>query len=167
MIKRSNHLFKHHIISVFIILLLLQLTLDLFCQEITASAGDFFANDNQSISFSLGEIVTETFTESNMILTQGFQQSNLTITSVDPAISSENISLFPNPVINSMKLNITGEIANMEFKLHNMEGKLLIRKEISDRVTYINFEDYPSGGYLLNIIQNNTLVKSFHISKSN
>ena len=42
--------------------------------EVIATAGDFFSNATVSISWTLGEITTETFTGSNVALTQGFQQ---------------------------------------------------------------------------------------------
>lgn len=43
-------------------------------REVVASSGDYFAGPNSSISWTVGEIATETFTNGNFILTQGFQQ---------------------------------------------------------------------------------------------
>ncbi len=42
--------------------------------EVTTSAGDYYYNGNISLSWSLGEIATETYSNGNVILTQGFQQ---------------------------------------------------------------------------------------------
>jgi hypothetical protein len=41
---------------------------------VVASSGDYFTGTNASLSWTLGEIATETFTSGNYILTQGFQQ---------------------------------------------------------------------------------------------
>jgi hypothetical protein len=42
---------------------------------VVASSGDHFEGTNASISWTLGEIATETYSNGNIILTQGFQQS--------------------------------------------------------------------------------------------
>lgn len=42
--------------------------------EVVATSGDFFSTSSVSLSWTCGEIMTETFTGSNIILTQGFQQ---------------------------------------------------------------------------------------------
>lgn len=42
--------------------------------EVISSAGDYYENVNGSLSWTLGEIATETYTAGNIILTQGFQQ---------------------------------------------------------------------------------------------
>ncbi len=43
-------------------------------RDVVASSGDYFEGPNSSISWTLGEIATETLTDGNFILTQGFQQ---------------------------------------------------------------------------------------------
>jgi len=43
-------------------------------REVIASSGDHFVGANASISWTLGEIATETLTDGNYILTQGFHQ---------------------------------------------------------------------------------------------
>ncbi|MBN2173918.1 MAG: hypothetical protein JW731_07295 [Bacteroidales bacterium] len=57
----------------------------LFCsaqsieRQVIASSGDYFEGANISLSWTLGEIATETFTGGNLILTQGFQQPGVTL----------------------------------------------------------------------------------------
>lgn len=43
-------------------------------RDVLSSAGDYFEGPNNSISWTLGEIATETITDGNFIITQGFQQ---------------------------------------------------------------------------------------------
>lgn len=43
--------------------------------EVISSSGDYYQGVNASLSWTLGEIATETFTAGDVILTQGFQQS--------------------------------------------------------------------------------------------
>ncbi|MBN2174518.1 MAG: hypothetical protein JW731_10310, partial [Bacteroidales bacterium] len=42
--------------------------------EVIASAGDYFENSTGSLSWTLGEVMNETFSNGSNILTQGFQQ---------------------------------------------------------------------------------------------
>jgi hypothetical protein len=52
--------------------------------EVISTAGDYFSNSNASISWTMSELVTETFTNGNTILTQGFQQSySIAITGIN------------------------------------------------------------------------------------
>ena len=52
--------------------------------EVVASAGDYYENANVSLSWTLGEIATETYSTGNIILTQGFQQPfGVTIHGID------------------------------------------------------------------------------------
>jgi hypothetical protein len=52
--------------------------------QVVSSAGDYFEGTNASLSWTLGEIATETFNSENVILTQGFQQPfGVTIHGID------------------------------------------------------------------------------------
>ena len=46
-------------------------------RDVVSSSGDYYSNSSAQLSVSIGEIVTETTTSSNNVLTQGFQQTNL------------------------------------------------------------------------------------------
>ncbi|MFU8843753.1 MAG: hypothetical protein ACNA7V_08100 [Bacteroidales bacterium] len=52
--------------------------------EVISSSGGYFESTNASVSWTLGETVTETFTGTSFILTQGFQQPlGIQITGID------------------------------------------------------------------------------------
>ncbi|MCD4697206.1 MAG: hypothetical protein K8S16_13295 [Bacteroidales bacterium] len=65
--------------NLFITILLFGLTATLSAQsissEVISASGDYFVNTNASLSWTLGEPITETFANGNIVLTQGFQQS--------------------------------------------------------------------------------------------
>lgn len=48
-------------------------------RSVVASAGDYFQAAGISLSWTLGEIATETYSNGNTILTQGFQQPDITL----------------------------------------------------------------------------------------
>lgn len=48
-------------------------------RNVVGSSGDYFEGDDISLSWTLGEIATETFISGDNILTQGFQQPSITL----------------------------------------------------------------------------------------
>lgn len=55
--------------------------------QVISSAGDFYQGSNVSLSWTLGEIATETYDNGNIVLTQGFQQPfGISIQGIDLAV---------------------------------------------------------------------------------
>jgi len=69
-------------------------------QQVIASAGGFYEGDNISLSWTLGEPVTETFSGGGVILTQGFQQPyNFYIQQIlNIPVGWSGVSSYVNPV---------------------------------------------------------------------
>lgn len=76
---------KQHILTILLALLMpLFMLAQSVSPEVISSAGDYYENGNVSLSWTLGEIATETYTNGNVILTQGFQQPfGITIHGID------------------------------------------------------------------------------------
>ncbi len=136
-------------------------------QKITASSGNNFSNEQIQISWTLGETVIQTLSNNQTILTQGFHQSKLTITAVNEiAESMWNISAFPNPAHDYLKLNIQHDLdQELYFSLYSMEGKLLIRRQIDTQLSEISMQNYISATYFLKVTDKNSVLKTFKIVK--
>ena len=94
------------LIFLFIIIAVFQGKAQEIQQSLLSTSGDFFKNESYSISWSLGEIAIETFTQTNTILTQGFQQSKLTTTGIkENTIDESQITIYPNPASNRISVN--------------------------------------------------------------
>lgn len=75
--------------------------------EVAAAAGDFCENSSGSLSWTLGEVAIETLVGANLILTQGFQQSKLTVTTIDDMqLLGIELSVFPNPTNSHLFIDI-------------------------------------------------------------
>ena len=136
-------------------------------QEAVVSGGGYFKQSNASISWSLGEIMTETFRSENVILTQGFQQSQLTITSVEehPELAFK-IDAFPNPVREYVNLKIDADnFDNLDYQLYDMKGFLIKHKKIDSEITHISLADQKPAIYILRITEGNKVLKTFRIIK--
>ncbi len=134
-------------------------------QQVVSSGGDYFENSTVSISWTLGEPVTETISGGTNILTQGFQQSKLSASEIF-TINSDNfeIDLFPNPTENIVNLK-TSNFNNLFYQFSDFNGKLLKEGKIISENTEISVNKLPSAVYFLNVFNNQKLVKIFKIVK--
>jgi hypothetical protein len=134
-------------------------------QEVIASSGDYFEAGNIKISWTLGEPVTETFTQAAIILTQGFQQSKIDPISIYelPELNFE-IDLFPNPVRNEINL-YTEQPAGLSLKLFDFKGVLLREQQVVTEKTTVDVNDLASGGYFLLVSGKGKMLKSFLVIK--
>jgi Secretion system C-terminal sorting domain len=129
--------------------------------DVVASAGDYFSNGTVSISWTLGEVATETIGNGTNILTQGFQQPNYTsvIGAVPTYLNPKfEVSLYPNPSTDYVKLTIKGnDDFELQVSLYDAIGRQLLTSKIAAGVTdkTIDMSSYHSGIYFVKISQTN------------
>lgn len=141
-------------------------------QQVISSAGGYDVSGDNSISLSwtLGELVITTVESGtgDLILTQGFQQSKMSVTGIE-----ENkdlgvvVSIYPNP---------TSELVNVKFAapldgetnviMHGPDGRLIFNEKIPDGqlLKQINMQKFPAGAYFLRI-QNGIKLNVYKIIK--
>lgn len=124
-------------------------------QEVVSSAGDHYDNGTVQISWTLGEIVTETASDGNNIITQGFHQSNLTITKIDEDYLNNinaSVNIFPNPTSDLATIELTDvESANFIYELNDNKGKTIIKKNFDSGTEVIDFSQYAASIYYIRI----------------
>ena len=139
--------------------------------EVVSSSGDYFENSTVSLSWTIGECLTEDYSSSSNILTQGFHQGKYsTSTLVDNLPNNSEVMVYPNPtndVINIKVAGLPGFSDGYKIKLFDLNGKLLISKDVEKPDCSLNIGSFNSGVFILNIIDNNQLLKSVKIQKIN
>ena len=124
--------------------------------EVIATSGDFYKNSSGSLSWTLGEVAIETLSETNFILTQGFQQSKLTVTSVNELPGLDfTISVFPNPASDflTVKFEKYDRLTSLMYHLYDINGKLLLLKQPEGIETTISLSNFNPSIYILKVIQ--------------
>jgi hypothetical protein len=136
--------------------------------QLVSSAGESFTNTVYNLDWSIGELVTETFTGSQNTLTQGFHQGTYTISSIEGNLVNEfKIIAFPNPTTDLISIKIESSITeNLRFAVMDLTGKVLQTGEVINNNQQINFSNYSFGTYLVTISMNNKNVKTFQIIKN-
>ena len=130
--------------------------------------GGYTGNNQFSLSYTIGEIVTELGNDpvNNIDLTQGFQQAYISIVSTENHLADIDISVFPNPAVNYLNVNISDLSKVKTYALFDMSGKLLLQQEVISNQFEISFSNFSSGNYLLIFKNDQQKLKTLKVQKS-
>ncbi len=136
--------------------------------EVSATSGDYYIGVDATLSWTIGESVVETFSGTNAVLTQGFQQPLYLVTSVEEAPDNPyQISVYPNPTTDLINISVQSvDQASFNVELINLQGKRLYHQNIDSNNNTIDLKQYATGIYMLKIYtSDNKFLKSYRISK--
>lgn len=139
---------------------------------VIASDGGSYVNAQGQIEWTIGEPVSETFTNANNSITNGFHQPGLDLaTLIKEQRINQEILVYPNPVKENLEINFKG-IKSGEYKLVMVDalGKLIYDTRISLSENVQNFHlkmnDVAAGNYFLSI-EGANFNKTVKINKVN
>jgi len=136
--------------------------------ELISSAGGNLIQDNYNLCFSLGEIAIETFIQTDIILTQGFQQENYQISALDETFDTHTITLYPNPTQDILHIDCNIE-QSVDLVLKDIKGSeistLLQVDGMQRQNIYLN--QFSQGIYFLEVRLNNKNKQVYKIQKLN
>jgi len=128
--------------------------------QVLASTGGFFSNAANSFSYTVGEMtMVQTFSNGNIILTQGFQQSDETPTGI-PAVTNNDFgtfTLYPVPTVDKLSFNFqfseNGSISISVFNDLGQKTADVYNATYSGGKTAenLNVSVYPAGIYFLTL----------------
>lgn len=151
---------------ILITLIIYAASLQVYSQEVAASAGKHFEADHFQISCTLGEPVIQTLNGSNHTLTQGFHQGELVVTPVLSFTQNMAVNVYPNPTSEYINIQLNGsQTGELKARLYSLDGKLLKQKIISDEKTELQLDEFTSGYYLLKLTKGKDLLQTFKIIK--
>ena len=135
--------------------------------EVVSTAGGYHISNQWSLSWTIGECIIEPMVAADYILTSGFQQSELTITSIAATdIPEADVLVYPNPVENYLTVETVKNPQDYTVLLYDLNGNLLYNKEITTQKEIVDMRFYASGSYLVRIVNSdNSKQKFFQIIK--
>lgn len=144
--------------KIYLILLTAFITLDAKSQslerQVIGSAGLFAENSSASLSFTVGEVVTESAVTSSVVLTQGFQQVNddELIGIFEPLPESVTLLLYPNPT--TEYLTVRSElykkgIDELSYTIIDTQGRLVLSGKIPSGMAQIDVTNLASSSYTI------------------
>ena len=137
-------------------------------QQTTPSSGGEATGSGGSSSYSVGQLVYTTITDTGGTVTQGVQQSFELFTLSNPELTTLNLKAvtYPNPTSDYIVLKITdSSLDNLSYKLIEINGKDISNGSITNADTQIAMQNLAIGMYILKVNQNNQELKTFKIIK--
>ena len=136
--------------------------------HVIATDGAYAENNQFSISYTIGEVVTDFSrdTANNVDLAQGFQQSYLSIVSVEDHVFDIEIAVYPNPAIDHLNVSLTLGDKDMRYSLFDIGGKLIRQERILSDNFQIGFSTLSTGSYVLVFTNKEQRVKTLQVQKS-
>ena len=118
--------------------------------SVVSISGDSYSNTNIIMDYTLGEIAVETHTNSTTVLTQGFHQGVLKV-STNVENTEINLKVYPNPTSQFLIIELV-ENVKADLLVYDMNGKLVIKDKLDDeQLKQLDFGFLNQGNYLLHI----------------
>lgn len=154
---------RYHIIFSLVGVLACQL---LLAQENTVAGGGNGTGAGGSSSFSIGQIDYINASGTNGSINQGVQQP---LEFYTMGVNSEpqiQLQAYPNPT-NDICWLVVDQVNfdGLSIQLHTTDGKLLQEQLINSTSTELNFSNFSSGIYNLQVYHQKQIIKTFKIVK--
>lgn len=122
-------------------------------RELLSNSGDHYSNSSGMISWSIGEPLSETYTGTSEIITQGFHQSRIEVLAIDENNNHVDVKVYPNPTHDYINLTFMGKHKGYTVHLFDFQGKVIRELKIDESVSnkLINLSTEASGTYLLKL----------------
>ena len=120
------------------------------------------------MSWTLGEPITSTLTNSSAQLTQGFQQSTISLVGISDYDFSYSVEAFPNPTVNVVQIKLSDNVSEGSLNIIGPTGRIVYKQDIVEPEFLLDFAPYRQGIYLLNLMdKNGTLLHTVRLQKIN
>lgn len=137
-------------------------------QQVVGTAGNQIKNSHASLSWTIGEVAIQTLESTNLILTQGFHQTKLTVTGINLTPNNNpDIKAYPNPAYDHVNLKMGNTLSgqNWQYLIYDKSGKKLMEKKITSDLSSISLGTLPKATYFLKVFRGNKESKVFKIVK--
>lgn len=123
--------------------------------ELISSAGGDFNASAFSVSWSLGEPVTTTLSNNDVLLTQGFHQPSNLLTSVYHfGRTSLDVKAYPNPTQRSVIIETKASTAiDLQYQLLTILGKEVQSGSLLKQRQELSLQALPAQLYVLRLIR--------------
>ncbi len=139
-----------------------------FCQSlernVLATTGSTFGNSTLSINFTIGETLTSTLTNQNLIITQGFQQASKFKLAIEGPIYTIGVNdnemngspwLYPNPATDQIQISHSFQNP-FSWKLIDYLGRIIDYGTSSQALLFLNIQNLATGSYSVLLESNST-----------
>lgn len=136
----------------------------LIAQQVVTTGGASNKKIQGSVEYSIGEIATSTYSNSNGSIHEGVIQDYISITSDIVQIENISIQVFPNPVTSKLTVDVDSP-QDFIYSVYDISGNLLETNAFATH-TELDFQSKAQGTYILKILDKNSdKINSYSIIK--
>lgn len=131
-------------------------------------SGTTFQNAEAEMAWTIGGIITATFSDAENFLTHGFHQTQLIVSKIpDVNEIAFNINVFPNPVINILNIAIENtQRHSFNYSLFDIRGRKIMTRLMTGNLEQISVNHLKPGIYLLKVFdEKSSAVSVFKLHK--
>jgi len=121
--------------------------------SVISTGGETFTVSGYFLDFVIGELVTESYTEQGVMLTQGFLQGveeELGIN--DQTISVDDINVYPNPFSDMVCIMCKAKDKPIRIEIEDLQGCKVFSLQFNDNQMEVNLKQLNPGLYVLRLI---------------
>jgi hypothetical protein len=137
-------------------------------QETIPTSGGEATGSGGTVSYSVGQLLSNMNIGSNGTVTQGVQQTiEFTVLS-NPELIALTLSAvtYPNPTTDYIVLSLTdATLTGLSYMMFDLQGRLVTKAKVEQEATQIAMKNLAIGVYILKVNQNNQELKTFKIIK--
>jgi hypothetical protein len=151
-----------------ITIIITALALNMYSQtielELVSTAGENFKNSKIELCWSIGEVITETYSNQTNFISQGFHQSKFEIINLIDDLSPEvQVKIYPNPTFGGVTMQFNNEdIQGLSYKVVDLNGRILYANSINSNIEQLDLNNCSQGIYLLYIFSTSKKINSVY-----
>ncbi len=132
----------------------------LFAQSIApavlASGGNSLSNAEIQLDWTLGQTVSQFLESPDHIITQGFAQPVLKLTSIEIPLAFQEVKVFPNPSNSQVWLVFPGDFSqrHTEITMSDLSGQVIMKRLLlsGEKEAVLDISNLSSAVYLLKLV---------------
>ena len=149
-------------------LFLLSLCAGVFSQtlspSVVASSGSEGTSESYHMAWTLGETVVGTLSAEDLMLSQGFHQGELIVTSIEVNMPGQQLLAYPDPARDIVYLQADNP-EGMRYMIFDMNGRLIRNEPLTGKITEVMVSDLQPSTYFIKLTEGQREVQTFKIVK--
>ena len=121
--------------------------------SVISTGGETFTASGFSLDFVIGEIVTESYTEQGVMLTQGFLQGKEEGMAInEQTISVDDIDVYPNPSNDMVYIMCKAKDKPIRIEIVGIQGCIVSSMQFNNNPMAVSLQQLNPGLYMLRLI---------------
>ena len=137
-------------------------------QETIPTSGGEATGSGGTVSYSVGQLLSNMNIGSNGTVTQGVQQTIEFVDLSNPELIALTLSAvtYPNPTTDYIVLSLTdATLTDLSYTMFDLQGRLVTKAKVEQEATQIAMKNLSIGVYILKVNRHNQELKTFKIIK--